>query len=182
MRIMSNYPMPSYNPQWSQQPAVPAPVKRKQVGWAFQLILAAAVLQLISVAFGIVNFSSSTFRQTMSDTIAKQKLPAGTNATDMVSIGIATAIGVAIAVAVVAVVLYVVIGLFINRGAGWARITGLVLAVVSLTQLANMSMPAGIFTILQVLAGIAAIVLCCIQPGSLYFADTKASKLANKGR
>lgn len=175
---MSNMPMPSYNPGWSQQPGVPAPVKPKQVGWAFQLILAAAVLQVIAAIFGVIYASSDKFRSTAAETFAKQNVQS--NGQDLVQISVMTAIAITIVVAVVAVILYVLIGLFINKGAGWARITGLVLAVISLSQLANLSMPAGIFTILQVLAGIAAIVLCFIKPGSQFFTDRKNFKLANR--
>lgn len=179
---MSNTPMPSYNPDWSQQGGAPAPVpvKPKQVGWAFQLILAAAVLQIIGAIFGVVNATSDKFRANAAETIAKQNVQS--NGQDLVQAAVTTTIVLIVVVAVVAVVLYVIIGLFINKGAGWARITGLVLAVISLSQLVGLAMPAGIFTILQVLAGIAAIVLCFIKPGSQYFTDRKNFKLANKGR
>lgn len=179
---MSDMPMPSYNPEWSQQPSVAAPVKPKQVGWAFQLIMAAAVLQVIAAIFGVVYASSDTFRQTAAKAIAKQNLPANTNAQDLVQVTVTTAIGFTVVSAVVAVALYIVIGMFINKGAGWARITGLVLAVISLSRLVGLDFPAGIFTILQVLAGVAAIILCFIQPGAQYFTDTKNFKRANKFR
>ncbi|MCQ9163266.1 hypothetical protein [Arthrobacter sp. STN4] len=178
---MSNMPMPSYNPEWSKQPAVAAPVKPKQVGWAFQLILAAALLQVVAAIFGIVYATSDSFRATAHAAIEKQHLP-NTTGRDLVSVTVATTIGFLIVSAVVAVVVYIIIALFINKGAGWARITGLVLAVVSLSQLFGLHMPAGIFSILQVLAGIAAIVLCFIKPGSLFFTDMKNFKQANKFR
>ncbi len=177
---MSNMPMPSYNPDWSQQSGASAPVKPRQIGWAFQLLLAAAVLQVISAVFGVLHASSPEFRQQLSDQLAKSNVPA--NGPDVVGFSVAAGIATVIVVAVVAVILYIVIGLFINKGHGWARITGLVLAAVSLTQFFGLTFPGGIFTILQVLAGIVAIILCFIMPGSRYFADTKNFKLANKAR
>ena len=177
---MSNMPMPSYNPEWSAQPNVPAPVRPKQIGWAFQLIIAAAVLNVIAAIFKVVYYSTDGFRNTVTAQIAKQNVNA--NGQDLVSAAIGVAFVIAIVGAVISVILYIQIGLFIKRVAGWARITGLVLAVVSLSQLTGLVMPAGIFTILQVLAGIVAIVLCFIQPGAQFFTDRKNFKLANKTR
>ena len=155
-------------------------MKPKQVGWAFQLIRAAAVLQVIAAIFGLILASSDKFRATAAEAVAKQNVQA--NGQDLVQISVMTAIGFTIVAAVVAVIVYVLIGLFINKGAGWARITGLVLAVLSLGLLLGLHMPAGIFTILQVVAGIAAIVMCFIKPGAQFFADTRNFKQANKLR
>jgi hypothetical protein len=179
-KTMSNMPMPSYNPEWSQQPIPAAPTKPTQVRWAFQLVIAAAALQVIAAIFGVVYVSSDKFRQSAAATIAKQNLPANAKANDLVQVAVTTTIGVLIATAVVAVALYIVIGLFINKGAGWARITGLVLAVISLSRLIGLTMPAGIFTVLQVLAGIAAIILCFSRPGSQYFTDSRNFRKAGK--
>ncbi|ALE06535.1 hypothetical protein AL755_15530 [Arthrobacter sp. ERGS1:01] len=177
---MSNMPMPSYNPEWSAQPNVPAPVRPKQIGWAFQLIIAAAVLNVIAAIFGVINASSPAFRQQIADQLAKSNI--NTNGQDAVGMGVAFGIGSIIVAGVVGVILYIIIGIFINKGHGWARITGLVLAVISLSRLVGFTFPAGIFTILQVLAGIVAIVLCFIQPGAQFFTDRKNYKLANKIR
>jgi asparagine N-glycosylation enzyme membrane subunit Stt3 len=90
------------------------------------------------------------------------------------------AVGTIIVMAVVSVILYVLIGLFIKRGMGWARIVGAVLAVVSLSQLIALTMPGGIATILQVLLGLAAMVLCFTGPAAAYFKERKNFKLAQK--
>lgn len=176
---MSNMPMPSYNPEWSGQPAVALPERPQQIRWAFWLIMVAAVMQVISAIFGVLFMSTAAFRDSIAAEIAKQDVPA-TNQ-DVVGITVSFSIGTVIVTAVLAVILYVAIAFLIKAGRGWARIVGAVLAAVSLTHLLNLTMPDGIFTILQVLAGIVALIFCFIAPGSTYFSDMKNVRLANKG-
>lgn len=176
---MSDASMPCYNPGWSAQPNIPAPEQPKQIRWAFWLLMTAAVLAVVTAVFRGFYYSTDAFRQTMVDQMANRNASTGQ---DMVNVGVGFAVGAAIALAVVGVILYVLIGLFIKRGAGWARITGLVLAVISLTQLSGLAAPGGIFAGLQVLAGIAAIVFCFTSPGKQFFTDTKNFKAANKTR
>ncbi|MGO4384851.1 hypothetical protein [Specibacter sp. RAF43] len=177
---MSNMPMPSYNAGEPEYAGTAAPVPPKQIGWAFQLLIAAAVLQVLATIFGVIYISSEKFRAMAAETLAKQNLPS--TGADLVDVSVTVALSVAIVSAVLAVIVYVLIALFIRRGMGWARITGAVLAVISFYQLANLMMPGGLFTIVQVLAGVAAIVLCFIAPGAQYFTEMKNYRLANKRR
>jgi len=175
---MTNAPMPSYNPEWSAQPAAVLPQRPQQIQWAFLLILAAAALQVLSAIFTAVYMSSDAFRETVVAQVAAQNVEA--NGQDLVGIAVAVALGTTIVMAVVAVIIYVAIAFLIKSGRGWARIVGAVLAAISITHLFGMSMPAGIFTVLQVAAGIVAVIFCFIAPGSKYFTDMKNFRLANK--
>lgn len=177
---MSNMPMPSYNAGDPDYPSAAQPVPPKQIGWAFQLLISAAALQVLATIFGVIYISSEKFRAIAAETLAKQNVPS--TGQDLVSVSVTIALTVAIVSAVLAVIVYVVIALFIRKGMGWARITGAVLAVISFYQLANLMMPGGLFTILQVLAGVAAIVLCFIAPGAQYFTEVKNYRIAHKRR
>lgn len=174
---MTNAPMPGYNPDWSGQSAVAEPVKPKQITWAFQLILAAAALSLIAGIFGMISAFSSETRKEIEDTLAAQSgtVPPG-------SVDAAITIGVVVAAVMLVLTLaaYVVIGMFINKGHNWARLVGLILAVLSLSGLYGFSFPGSIFTILSILAGAFAIVLCYMKPGSSYFTDMKNFRMGNK--
>ncbi|WP_104092272.1 hypothetical protein [Arthrobacter sp. GMC3] len=175
---MSNAPMPSYNPAWSGQPAAVLPQRPRQIQWAFFLILAAAVFQVISTAFTVVYMSSEAFRDSVAAEIAKQNVPE--TGQDLVGMSVGIALATGVVMAVVAVIVYVAIAFLVKSGRGWARIVGAVLAAISITHLFAMTMPAGIFTVLQVASGIVAIIFCFIAPGSKYFTDMKNFRLANK--
>lgn len=182
---MSETPMPSYNPQWSAEPsAVAAPIKPKQITLAFRLILAAAVLWVIGAILTIVNFGSASAKQQIKDGLISQgtKVPEGMSVDQLVDSSVTVATVVFVILLIVGVALYIVIGMFINKGYGWARIVGLVLTVLSLYFLLGLTFPGAIFTILQILAGIGAIVLCFMKPGSQYFADSKNYRAAAKTR
>ena len=94
---MSNMPMPSYNPEWSGQPAVALPERPQQIRWAFWLIMAAAVMQVISAIFGVLFMSTASFRDSIAAEIAKQDVPA-TNQ-DIVGITVSFSIGTVIVTA-----------------------------------------------------------------------------------
>lgn len=175
---MSEPLMPSYNPGASAEPSILAPARPKQVGWAVLLIIAAAVFQIIAAVLGIVHTGSAEFRSQLTSQLAQQNIP--DSGQDLVGISIGVALATIIVISALAVIVYVIIALFINKGAGWAKITAAVLAAVSLFSLAGLTMPAAIFVVLQILCGIAAVVLCFIKPGSRYFTDRKNFRLANK--
>ena len=99
---------------------------------------------------------------------------------DLVDMSVGIALATGIVMAVMAVIVYVAIAFLVKSGRGWARIVGAVLAAISITHLFAMTMPAGIFTVLQVASGIFAIIFCFIAPGSKYFTDMKNLRLANK--
>lgn len=180
---MSDSPMPSFNPQWSAQPvAYAAPVKPKQITLAFRLILAAAVFMVLSTVFSLLVVGSDSYKQTIKDQLEKQgtTLPKNMTVDQLVDTTVMGAIIFSIVLLVIGVALYVLIALFINKGAGWARIVGLVLAILSFYFFLGFTFPAGIFATLQIIAGIVAIVLCFIKPGSQYFVDMKNYKMATK--
>ena len=54
--------------------------------------------------------------------------------------------------------------------------------VMALSQLIGLTMPGGIVTILQILLGLAAMVLCFIQPAAGFFTARKNFRMANKVR
>jgi hypothetical protein len=172
--------MPRYNPGPSEFSPVQAAVAPPIMNTVFFMLVGAAVLQIIATIFGVLNMQSDAFRTQLTDKLQSQNLP-NVDAS-MLDTAIMVSTGTAIVMAVVAVILYVLIGLFLKKGMGWARIVGAVLAVVSLSQLMNLTMPGGIATILQILLGIGAMVLCFTGPGGAYFAAKKNYKLATKGR
>ncbi|WP_425862362.1 hypothetical protein [Arthrobacter sp. TWP1-1] len=172
--------MPRYNPGPSEFSPVQAPAAPPIMNTVFFMLVGAAVLQVIATIFAVLQMQSDDFRTQLKDQLESQGLPdAGGNILDN---AIMASTGTAIVMAVVAVILYVLIGLFLKKGMGWARIVGAVLAVVSLSQLMSLTMPGGIATILQILLGIGAMVLCFTGPGAAYFAAKKSYKLATKGR
>lgn len=180
--------MPRYNPEpaeFSQgqgqgQGQIQAPVRPPIMNTIFFMLIGAAVLQIIATIFGAMNMQSPEFRTQLEDQLQSQG--AQNFDANMIDTAIVASTGTLIVMAVVAVILYVLIGLFIKMGMGWARIVGVVLAVVSLYMLWGMTMPGGIATILQILLGIGAMVLCFTGPAAVYFKEKKSFKLATKGR
>lgn len=177
---MSNMPMPSYSPGASEQIKLAKPERPQPMQVVFWLLLAAAACHIIAMLFSAVYILSDKFRESTAADIAKSNFPA--NGQDQVQLNIIGTLVILIVVAVVAVALYVLIGLFIRKGAGWARIVGTILAALSLGQLMGLTMPAGIFSILQVIAGLVAITFCYIAPGSTYFKEMKDYRVAHKTR
>ncbi|MDO5751877.1 hypothetical protein [Arthrobacter sp.] len=176
--------MPRYNPEPDpyRQPAVAmvAPTPPPIMNTIFYMLLAAAALQVIAGIFGIVHTNSSDFRAQTTEQLTKQNTPGITP--EMIDVSVALVIGTLAVMTVLAVIGYVVIGLFIRKGMGWARIVGAILAVVWLIQLTGLSMPGGIATVLQILLGLAAMVLCFMQPTAGFFTARKNFRLANKVR
>jgi len=175
---MSMSSMPSYNPGSGEsfsavKPPVPQTVQR-----GVWLILVAAVMHVISSIFSAINAASPATREKIAEQLqGKANLPA--NAADTAQIGAVVA-GIVIAIIVLAI--YLLVAMFIRRGMNWARITGLVLAVLSLASFTGMTFPAGIFIVLQVLAGIAGIVLCYMGDAKEFFVNSKYHRQAAKNR
>ncbi|ALV45884.1 hypothetical protein MB46_10725 [Arthrobacter alpinus] len=172
--------MPRYNPAATEFSPVQAPVAPPIMNTVFYMLIGAAVLQVIATIFAVLQMQSDEFRTQLMDQLQTQNLPSVD--ANMVDTAIMVSTGTAIVMGVVAVILYVLIGLFLKKGMGWARIVGAVLAVVSLSQLMGMTMPGGIATILQILLGLGAMVLCFMGAGAAYFTAKKNYKLAAKGR
>lgn len=172
--------MPRYNP--APEAFVPAqePTAPPIMNTIFFMLLGAAVLHIVATILGIMNVTSDSFRTQIEQQLRSQNVPGLTP--EMIDTTIMFALTTSIVIGIVAVVAYVVIGLFIKQGMGWARMVGGVLAIVSLTQLLGLSLPSGILTILQVLLGMAAVVLCFTGPAGAFFAAKKNYKLANKTR
>ncbi|WP_449373351.1 hypothetical protein [Arthrobacter psychrolactophilus] len=172
--------MPRYNPAPTDLPYSKAPVAPPIMNTVFFMLIGAAVLHVIATIFGIVYANSAQFREDALKTFQDAKMADIDES--MIDATVMVTVGTLIVTAVLAVVLYVLIGLFLKKGMGWARIVGTVLAVVSLSQLMSLTMPGGIATILQVLLGIGAMILCFTGAGAKYFAEKKSFKLANKIR
>ena len=172
--------MPYYNPGAAAYQPAQAPVAPPIMNTIFFMLLSAAVLQILATILGAMTVNSENFRNQITSEIEGQNVK-GVTAQVIDTTVLFALVGV-IVVGVVAVIAYVIFGLFIKRGLGWARIVGLVLAIASLSQLFNMTMPAGIVTILQVLLGIGAIVLCFTGPAAVFFTEKKNFRLANKVR
>ena len=175
---MSMSGMPSYNPGAEEPFSGAKPVVPQTVQRGVWLILAAAVMHVIASIFGIINAASPATKATIEEQLrGKSNLPA--NAVDVAQ---TTAIVAGVVVAVITLVIYVLIAMLIRRGMNWARITGLVFAVLSLSSLLHLTFPAGIFSILQVLLGIAGIILCYMGASKVFFADSKNFRKAAKNR
>ncbi len=176
--------MPRYNagPDPYQRPdaSMVAPTPPPIMNTIYYMLLAAAVLQVIAAIFGIMHTSSSEFRTQTAEQLHNQNASGITP--EMIDVSVGILIGTIVVMSVLAVVGYVIIGLFIRKGMGWARIVGAILAVVWLVQLTALTMPGGIATILQILLGLAAMVLCFIQPAAAFFTARKNFRRANKIR
>ncbi|WP_125610256.1 hypothetical protein [Specibacter cremeus] len=174
---MSMSGMPSYNPGEGRFDAGPRPTVPSTVQRAYWLVLAAALFHLISGIFNLIHVSSAEVLRQIENQLKGQNVPAGSaeaaQTFSIVTVSLITVFGL---------VLYILIALFLRKGMNWARITGSVLAVISLYQLVGVGFPAGIFTIVQVVLGIAGMVLCYLAPSTRYFAEAKAFRRANRLR
>ncbi|MHA7269788.1 hypothetical protein [Arthrobacter sp. HLT1-20] len=172
--------MPRYNPAPDSFTPAPAPTAPPIMNTIFFMLLGAAALHVVATIFGVIKVFSSSFRTQVEQQLRSQNIPGLTP--EMIDTTIMFALTTSIVIGVAAVVAYVVIGLFLKQGRGWARMVGGVLAIVSLTQLNGLSLPSGIATILQVLLGMAAMVLCFTGPAGAFFTAKRNYKLANKTR
>ncbi|POH59844.1 hypothetical protein [Arthrobacter glacialis] len=170
--------MPRYNPAPEAFVPAQAPTAPPIMNTIFFMLLGAAVLHIVATILGIMNVTSDSFRNQVEQQLSGQNMPETTP--EIVDATIMFTLVTSLAIGVVGVIVYVVIGLFIKKGMGWARIVGLVLAALSLGQLVGMTMPGGIAVILQVLLGIAAMVLCFTGPAAAFFTAKKNFKLASK--
>ena len=180
---MDNFP-PSYSPVPGPDSVEPsgskAPVAPQQIGWVAKLLLAAAVLQFAATIFSVLNIASAGYRAQVRAEIATLGL--GGDIESLVDGSIVFATITAIAVGIISILLYFLIARYITLGATWARMVAGILAIISLYQLTVLVMPGGIATVLQVLLGVLAVVLCYVKPGSTYFRETQIHKLRLKSK
>ena len=154
-----------------------APVERpKQLTISFWLILAAGALTLIS-GIVVALIPADAMLRMIEDTLRAQgpstyaEMQAQMEAAGM---SLASLIGMfktfAVVFAVIGAGLYALIAFFIRRGSNGARITGTVLAALSLFGLLG----ADALTAAVIALGIAGIVLAWLKPSSDYIAAKKA--------
>lgn len=184
---MANTP-PSYNPSPEPAPesssgagarvAPVAPVAPRQIGWVVKLLLAAAALQVVVTILSVINISSEAFRTRLrADILA---LGAGVDVEQLADGSVMFSMVTAVAVGVLSILMYLTIARFLAKGAMWARLLGGILAICSVYQASTVALPSGLVAMVQVLLGLAAIVLCYIKPGSTYFRETQIHKLLLK--
>lgn len=143
-----------------EKPAGPVALP-KEVNLAFWLIIGAGILGLIGIPFNIAAAKEA----------ADSQLPAsGANITPEEFNTMLTA--VVVVFAVVGAALYALIAVFVRKGANWARIVATVFAVISLTNLFG----GLVITVLQVLLGMAAVVLLYLKPSNEYFRASRKPK------
>jgi len=136
----------------------PAPPQEVQIGTL--LILAGALVYVITTIFSMLNaralINSAEFRDALEATGTQVTINTDSLAGLYAAVtGVVGAIGLA---------LYLVVAANVRSGRGWARILGTVLAVLSLFSLAN-----GWLAALSVLLGVAGIVLLWLRPSNDFF-------------
>lgn len=160
--------IPPYGQQYGGYQGAPMgtgkPVERpREVNIAFWLIVAAGVLSLIAIPFNIA--AARQLSQGQLTTSNGQSISPETFNSMLT--------GVAVVTAIIIAALYALVAVFVRRGANWARILGTVFAAISLLSLIGSTLP----TVLQVLLGVAAIVLLYLRPSNEFFAARKRARL-----
>lgn len=169
----------SYNAYSSNQPAAapPAPVRPKQVDLGFWLLIAAAVVSVISIPVSIAYLNSAEFEEAFLSTGA-----ANVSASDLDAI-IAITAATTVFFAAISVAIAVLVALFIRKGHNWARIVATVFAGLGLFGLANLTMAGAlmaVLTVLSILLPIAAVILLWMKPSTEYFNAAKAFRQFKK--
>ena len=124
--------MPRYNPAPTEFSPAQAPVAPPIMNTVFFMLIGAAVLQSLPPIFSVLQMQSDDFRTTLMNRCRPRRRR--TSIPSIVDTAIMVSAGTAIVMTVVGVILYVLIGLFLKKGMGWARIVGAILAVVSLSS------------------------------------------------
>lgn len=162
---------PQYGqPQYGQSPYGQYPSEQPQpagsngipqlVNISFWLLIASAVIFVISLLTGLTQLDDPVFRQTFEDQMA-----AG-GATGVTYDDIKGVIaGTLVVFAIIGVALYLLVAFFVRKGKNWARILGTVFAALSIFGLFGPPSFATIGTLL----GIAAIVLLYLPASAPYF-------------
>ncbi|MDT0168282.1 hypothetical protein [Pseudarthrobacter sp. BRE9] len=146
---------PSEQPQPAGSNGIP-----QLVNISFWLLIASAVIFVISLLTGLTQLDDPLFRQTFEDQMA-----AG-GATGVTYDDIKGVIaGTLVVFAIIGVALYLLVAFFVRKGKNWARILGTVFAALSIFGLFGPPSFATIGTLL----GIAAIVLLYLPASAPYF-------------
>ena len=160
------------------QPAA-KPTAPREVIIAFWLIIAAAALTAIEMLTELANLDGS-MAMVLNDPSVREALgeQGGQFSEQELAQMMSGTAGVFIVIiAVIAVGLYLMVAFGVKAGKNWARITGAVLAALSLFGLFNIW-----FGTLAVLLGIAAIVLLFLPASNQFFQASKAHKFGIYGR
>ena len=165
----------SYNAYSSNQApsAPPAPVRPQQVDLGFWLLIASAVLSVISIPVGMAWLNSSGYQESMA---------AAGISTEQLDTLMAATVVMTVFFAVISVGVSVLVALFIRKGHNWARIVATVLAVFSLFSITNLAAGGlmALTTGLGVLLPVTAVVLLWLTPSTEYFKAAKASRQFKK--
>lgn len=169
----------SYNAYAGNQPAAapPAPVRPKQVDLGFWLLIAAAVVSVISIPVTISWMNSDGFRDMLAETST-----VAISASEMDAI-IAISATTTVFFAVISLAVALLVALFIRKGHNWARIVATVFAALGLLGLTNLAMAGGLMvllTVLSVLLPIVAVVMLWMKPSTEYFNGAKAYRQFKK--
>ncbi|MHA7176669.1 hypothetical protein ACX80D_08440 [Arthrobacter sp. Sr24] len=158
--------------------ALVPPVAPPLMDTIFLMLMGAAVAQIIAAVLGVLHASSDAYRQ---ESITQLEATGVKDITpEMLEVMSVATVGTTILVAVAAVILYVVIGLFLKKGMGWARLAGTGLALISFSRYVGVSSPGDLATVLQIVLGVAAIALCFMGPAAEFFKEKKTYKLARR--
>ena len=169
----------SYNAYASNQApaAPPAPVRPKQVDLGFWLLIAAAVVSVISIPVTISWMNSDGFRDMLAETSTT-----AISASDMDAI-IAVSATTTVFFSVVSLAIALLVALFIRKGHNWARIVATVFAALGLfgmVNLANAGALIAVLTVLGVVLPIAAVIALWMKPSTEYFNAAKAYRQFRK--
>ncbi|WP_309081015.1 hypothetical protein [Zhihengliuella sp.] len=164
-----NYPQPGYGLQPPQAPAEPP----KEIKTSFGLIIAAGVLSLISGIMLLI-LPNRVLASQMDDVIAQDPMLAeqmelaGLDMDALLTMVKTTGF----VFILIGVGIYALIAFFIRKGSNGARITGTVLAAISLLNLFS----ADLLSIATTLLGVAGIVFAWLRPASDYIRATRDAK------
>ncbi|WP_457946277.1 hypothetical protein ACTAQI_12620 [Pseudarthrobacter sp. alpha12b] len=146
---------PSEQPQAAGSNGVP-----QLVNISFWLLIASAVIFVISMLTGLTQLDDPMFRKTFEDQMAAGGA-SGVTYDDIKSV----IAGTLVVFAIIGAALYLLVAFFIRKGKNWARILGTVFAALSIFGLFGVPSIGTLGTVL----GIAAIVLLYLPAAAPYF-------------
>ncbi|WP_026264589.1 hypothetical protein [Arthrobacter sp. 135MFCol5.1] len=145
---------PSEQPQPAESTGIP-----QLVNISFRMLIAAAVIFVISLLTGLTQLDDPAFRQAFDQQVKASD--AGVTYDDIKGV----IAGTLVVFAIIGAGLYLLVAFFVRKGKNWARILGTVLAALSVLGLFGVPSFATVGTVL----GIAAIVLLYLPAAAPYF-------------